>query len=110
MCCTGRQESAGRLGRGGAAVCARDRTCPRSAASPTFRDEVQNADRLRAARTAAEAASRAKSDFLAADEPRDPHPAERVLGMATVLENRLADPGRLGMLRIIRDPASIFWA
>lgn len=66
-------------------------------------DEVQNQDRLRAAMTAAETANRAKSDFLAAMSHEIRTPLNGVLGMATVLASRLADPQEQAMVRVIRD-------
>ena len=66
-------------------------------------DEVQNETRLRAAMTAAETANRAKSDFLAAMSHEIRTPLNGVLGMATVLAGRLADPAEQSMVRVIRD-------
>lgn len=66
-------------------------------------DEVQNETRLRAAMTAAETASRAKSDFLAAMSHEIRTPLNGVLGMATVLAGRLSDPAEQSMVRVIRD-------
>lgn len=66
-------------------------------------DEVQNEARLRLAMTAAETANRAKSDFLAAMSHDIRTPLNGVLGMATVLAGRLADPVEQSMVRIIRD-------
>jgi PAS domain S-box-containing protein len=76
------------------------------AAVCTFTDvtaEVETEDRLRAAMTTAEAANRAKSDFLAAMSHEIRTPLNGVLGMANVLAQRLSDPGDQAMLRIIRD-------
>ena len=66
-------------------------------------DEVQHEARLRAAMTAAETASRAKSDFLAAMSHEIRTPLNGVLGMATVLAGRLSDPKEQAMVRVIRD-------
>ena len=66
-------------------------------------DEVQDETRLRAAMTAAEAANRAKSDFLAAMSHEIRTPLNGVLGMANVLAEKLSDPGDQAMLRVIRD-------
>lgn len=66
-------------------------------------DEVQNEARLRTAMTAAETANRAKSDFLAAMSHEIRTPLNGVLGMATVLAGRLADPVEQSMVRVIRD-------
>lgn len=66
-------------------------------------DAVQNEDRLRAAMTAAEAANRAKSDFLAAMSHEMRTPLNGVLGMAGVLERQIGDPDHAAMLGVIRD-------
>jgi PAS domain S-box-containing protein len=66
-------------------------------------DEVQAETRLRAAMTAAEAASRAKSDFLAAMSHEIRTPLNGVLGMATVLAGRLSGASEQAMVRVIRD-------
>jgi CheY-like chemotaxis protein len=64
---------------------------------------VESEDRLRAAMTAAEAANRAKSDFLATMSHEMRTPLNGVLGMARILEGQEADPDRQAMLRIIRE-------
>jgi PAS domain S-box-containing protein len=66
-------------------------------------DAVDNEDRLRAAMTAAEAANRAKSDFLAAMSHEMRTPLNGVLGMAGVLERQIGDPEQAAMLGVIRD-------
>ena len=66
-------------------------------------DAVDSEDRLRAAMTAAEAANRAKSDFLAAMSHEMRTPLNGVLGMVEVLDKDLADPNQQAMLRVIRD-------
>jgi PAS domain S-box-containing protein len=66
-------------------------------------DAVENEDRLRAAMTAAEAANRAKSDFLAAMSHEMRTPLNGVLGMAGVLERQINDPEHAAMLGVIRD-------
>jgi PAS domain S-box-containing protein len=66
-------------------------------------DAVESEDRLRAAMTAAEAANRAKSDFLATMSHEMRTPLNGVLGMARILEGQEADPDRQAMLRIIRE-------
>ncbi|MDM7931036.1 PAS domain-containing protein [Tabrizicola sp.] len=66
-------------------------------------DAVESEDRLRAAMTAAEAANRAKSDFLAAISHEMRTPLNGVLGMVEVLNARLADTDQRVMLRIIRE-------
>jgi len=66
-------------------------------------DAVESEDRLRAAMTAAEAANRAKSDFLAAISHEMRTPLNGVLGMVEVLDARLADTEQRAMLQIIRD-------
>ncbi|WP_136644630.1 PAS domain S-box protein [Tabrizicola sp. YIM 78059] len=66
-------------------------------------DAVENEERLRTAMIAAEAANRAKSDFLAAMSHEMRTPLNGVLGMARVLEGQEQDPDRREMLRIIRE-------
>jgi PAS domain S-box-containing protein len=66
-------------------------------------DEMQHQARLHTAMTAAETANRAKSDFLAAMSHEIRTPLNGVLGMATVLSGRLADPAEQAMVRVIRD-------
>ncbi|WP_164517162.1 PAS domain S-box protein [Tabrizicola piscis] len=64
---------------------------------------VDSEDRLRAAMTAAEAANRAKSDFLAAMSHEMRTPLNGVLGMVEILDKDLQDQKHQSMLRIIRD-------
>jgi PAS domain S-box-containing protein len=66
-------------------------------------DSAEGEDRLRAAMTAAEAANRAKSDFLAAMSHEMRTPLNGVLGMVEVLDRDLADPDHQSKLRVIRD-------
>ncbi len=66
-------------------------------------DSAEGEDRLRAAMTAAEAANRAKSDFLAAMSHEMRTPLNGVLGMVEVLDRDLADPVHRAKLRVIRD-------
>jgi PAS domain S-box-containing protein len=66
-------------------------------------DVVDTEDRLRAAMVAAEAANRAKSDFLAAMSHEMRTPLNGVLGMAGVLEKLVKDPEQASMLGVIRD-------
>ncbi|OYX27187.1 MAG: hypothetical protein B7Z10_00985 [Rhodobacterales bacterium 32-66-7] len=66
-------------------------------------DAVEAEDRLRAAMTAAEAASRAKSDFLAAMSHEMRTPLNGVLGMVEVLDRRLEDPAQSALLQVIRE-------
>jgi signal transduction histidine kinase len=66
-------------------------------------DAVDSEDRLRAAMTAAEAANRAKSDFLATMSHEMRTPLNGVLGMAGVLEHLIDDPEQARMLQVIRD-------
>ncbi len=65
-------------------------------------DAVDAEARLRAAMTAAEAANRAKSQFLATMSHEIRTPLNGVLGMAYVLEGRLDDPAQQDMVRVIR--------
>lgn len=60
-------------------------------------------DRLRAAMAAAEAASRAKSDFLATMSHEMRTPLNGVLGMVEVMDQQIRDPDHRAMLDIIRD-------
>lgn len=64
---------------------------------------MESEDRLRAAMTAAEAANRAKSDFLAAMSHEIRTPLNGVLGMAHVMERGISDPEQQAMLRVIRE-------
>jgi len=66
-------------------------------------DAVEAEDRLRAAMTAAEAASRAKSDFLAAMSHEMRTPLNGVLGMVEVLDRRMNDPAQSALLQVIRE-------
>ena len=66
-------------------------------------DSAESEDRLRAAMTTAEAANRAKSDFLAAMSHEMRTPLNGVLGMVEVLDRDLADPDHQAKLRVIRD-------
>ena len=66
-------------------------------------DAVDNENRLHAAKMAAEAANRAKSDFLAAMSHEMRTPLNGVLGMTRILQDQSADPGQGAMLRVIRD-------
>ena len=66
-------------------------------------DAVESEGRLRAAMTAAEAASRAKSAFLAAMSHEMRTPLNGVLGMVEVLDRKLKDPELSGHLQVIRD-------
>lgn len=66
-------------------------------------DAVEAEARLRAAMTAAEAASRAKSTFLAAMSHEMRTPLNGVLGMVEVLDRKLDDPEQRSLLQVIRD-------
>ncbi|NJS38963.1 MAG: PAS domain-containing protein [Rhodobacteraceae bacterium] len=66
-------------------------------------DAVDSEDRLRAAMTTAEAANRAKSDFLAAMSHEMRTPLNGILGMVEVLGRDLGDPDQQSKLRVIRD-------
>lgn len=66
-------------------------------------DAAENEDRLRSAMISAEAANRAKSDFLAAMSHEMRTPLNGVLGMVEVLAQDLQDPDQQAKLRIIRD-------
>ncbi|MCU0826962.1 MAG: PAS domain S-box protein [Tabrizicola sp.] len=66
-------------------------------------DAVEHENLLRAAMTAAEAANRAKSDFLAAMSHEMRTPLNGVLGMAQVMERQTLDPAQQTMLKIIRE-------
>lgn len=66
-------------------------------------DAVDTEDRLRSAMVAAEAANRAKSEFLAAMSHEMRTPLNGVLGMAGVLEKLVRDPEQAAMLGMIRE-------
>ncbi len=66
-------------------------------------DAVDGEDRLRAAMTSAETASRAKSDFLAAMSHEMRTPLNGVLGMAELLDRQMSDPDQRAMLNTIRE-------
>ena len=66
-------------------------------------DVVDSEARLRAATIDAQAANQAKSYFLANMSHEIRTPLNGVLGMAYVLETRLADPALRDMVRVIRD-------